>query len=165
MTAAHWHLLLNHLPVIGVLVGTLVLAIAVTRRNEDLTKVSLAILASAAALTIPVYLTGEPAEEIVEHLPGVSESLIKNHEEAAEIAAVTVAVLGTLCLGLLLYARRGRLIPRSAALGALLLSLAATVLLARAAHLGGTIRHPEIRASTAELHGGGHAADRRAARM
>jgi hypothetical protein len=32
---------------------------------------------------IPAYLTGEPTEELVENLTGVSKSSIEQHEEAA----------------------------------------------------------------------------------
>jgi hypothetical protein len=33
-----------------------------------------------ALLALPVYFTGEPAEKVVERLPGVTEPLIEEHE-------------------------------------------------------------------------------------
>ena len=43
MNPAHWHLMLNNVPVLGTAFGIVIIAL----------------------LAIPAYLTGEPAEEIV----------------------------------------------------------------------------------------------------
>jgi hypothetical protein len=48
-----------------------------------LKRISLGIFIIVALLAIPAYLTGEPTEELVENLPGVSKSSIEQHEEAA----------------------------------------------------------------------------------
>jgi hypothetical protein len=37
-------------------------------------------------IALPVYFTGEPADELVENLPGVAESLIDKHKYAALFA-------------------------------------------------------------------------------
>ena len=37
---------------------------------------------------VPVYFSGEPAEGKIEHLPGVTEKNIHNHEEAAEFLGI-----------------------------------------------------------------------------
>ena len=55
-----------------------------------------------------MFLTGEPAEEVVGHLPGISEQAIEEHEEAAEVAAIVTGFAGLLGLWLLIARRGGR---------------------------------------------------------
>ncbi|MCI0564610.1 MAG: hypothetical protein MN733_39585, partial [Nitrososphaera sp.] len=69
MNLAHVHLLLNHFPVIGTVFGFLFLAYAMAKKSEELKKVSLGIFVLIALIALPVYFTGEPAEEVVKHLP------------------------------------------------------------------------------------------------
>ncbi|MFC7671286.1 hypothetical protein ACFQT0_30695 [Hymenobacter humi] len=85
MNQAHWHLLLNHAPILGSLFGLVLLLLAVALRLQPvLLRTGLVTLIVAALLTIPTQLTGDGAEEVVEDQPGVSEPLIHEHEEAAE---------------------------------------------------------------------------------
>ncbi len=145
MSAAYVHLLLNHVPILGTMAGMLLLTYALARRSQELIRASLAALVLAALITIPVYLTGEPAEELVEHRPEVSERIIERHEEAAEAAAIGLGILGALSLaGLALY-RPPRDVPRGFVALTLALAVVASGLMARAGHLGGQIRHAEIR--------------------
>jgi uncharacterized membrane protein len=145
MNGAEIHLLLNHVPVLWTGVGVLLLAAALVRKSEEIKKASLCVFIASALAAIPTYVTGEPAEEIVAHLPGVSESFIEAHEEAAEAAAVALGILGVVSLAGLLGFRRAAPLPRWFAVGSLALAVVVGGLMARAAHLGGQIRHTEIR--------------------
>lgn len=145
MNTAHIHLLLNHLPLLGTGFGVLLLVLALARRSDELRRVSLAVFVLAALSALPTYLTGEPAEEIVEHLAGVSKPIIDQHEEAAEGAAIALAILGAVSLAALVRFRRSAL-PDWLAVSSLLLALVVAALMARTANLGGRIRHSEIRA-------------------
>ena len=49
---------------------------------------------------------------IVEHRPDVSERVIERHEEAAEVAAVALDVLGLVALGTLVPFRGSLTMPR-----------------------------------------------------
>lgn len=142
MNPAHWHLLLNHAPVIGIIIGVLLLSWGIIRNSDDLKKASLGVLVGAALLAIPVFLTGEPAEEIAEHLPGVSHAIIERHEDIAKIALVLMSLTGVVALvGLFLRQRAQWLIPM-----ALVFGLIAAGAIGYTANLGGQIRHTEIRA-------------------
>jgi hypothetical protein len=96
-------------------------------------------------LAIPVYLTGEPAEEIVENLPGVDEAFIEQHEEAALVAFVDILIVGVAALVSLILFGRSRPVPNWLSVIVLVLSVTTFVLMVRTANLGGLIRHPEIR--------------------
>ena len=64
LSPAHLHLVLNHIPVLGtMLFAPLVLVWGLLRRSRDVTQIGLLLAVLLAATTIPIYLTGEPAEE------------------------------------------------------------------------------------------------------
>ncbi len=148
MNLAHVHLLLNHIPVMGITFGVLLLLLAFARRSEELKKVGLGVFVVTGALAVPTYFTGEPAEKVVERLPGVSSQIIERHEGAALIALIAASVVGALALAALLYFRAPKTLPAWAALSALVLSLVVGGLMARAANFGGMIRHSEIRSGS-----------------
>ncbi len=145
MSGAHVHLLLNHIPVLGTAFGLLLLLFGMVKKSEELKKVSLGIFVITAIVTLPVYFTGEPAEEVVEHLPGVSKSIIEPHEEAGLIALIGVEILGLFALGGLFRFRHSDRLPGWFITTALVLSVVVGGLMARTANLGGQIRHTEIR--------------------
>jgi uncharacterized membrane protein len=144
MNWAYAHLLLNHLPVLGSFLGLGLLLAGLVRRSPALSRAALWTLLATALLGIATFWTGERAEELVEELPGVEHELIHEHEEAAEQARIAFLAAGALALAALVFRREGA--ARRALLGlTLVVALVAAVLLARAANLGGPIRHPEIR--------------------
>lgn len=148
MNPAHLHLALNHLPLVGVLVGGLLLAWGLFRDQEPVVRAALGTLLLAGAAAVGVYFTGEPAEELVESLAGVSEAALEAHEEAALWAAVGGGALAVLALVSLAAGRMRRATRR---LAGTTLAAAAVVLgvMAWTANLGGQIRHPEIRRGAA----------------
>ena len=135
--------MLNHVAVLGTAFGLGLVGWALLKKSEELKKVSLGVFVIVALLAIPAYLTGEPAEELVEDLPGVSETFIEQHEEAAQVAFAGVLIVGAAALGGLIFFRRGK---NWLSVIVLVLSLIVFVLMARTANLGGLIRHMEIRA-------------------
>lgn len=146
MNWAHIHLLLNHLPVVGTIFGVLLLLLALVRKSEELKRVGLGVLVLAALIALPVYFTGEPAEKVVEHLPGVAEPMIERHENAALFALLMAGGAGVVALAGLILFRRAEKLPRWIVAATLVLSLATSGLMGWTANLGGQTRHTEIRA-------------------
>lgn len=142
---AHVHLMLNHIPVLGVPFGLALLIVGLVRKNETLIRSALVVFAVVAALTVIVYETGEPAEEVVEHMPGITESRINTHEESAEASLAVTSILGIVALAGALRFRRSGSVPRWFALSTLLLGLVTVGFLSWTAFLGGEIHHPETR--------------------
>jgi len=149
MNWAHLHLMLNHLPVLGTIFGLVLLAWGVVRRNEMLQRAALATFVFTALAAIPVFLTGEPSEEIVEDLAGTAEAAIEAHEEAAVIALIAIEALGATALAALLLFRK-RVVPRPLAGAALVFALATAGWMAQTANLGGRIRHAELGGTAAQ---------------
>ncbi|HTM92624.1 MAG TPA: hypothetical protein VL095_09405 [Flavisolibacter sp.] len=144
MNSAQMHLALTHVPVILSITGLLMLIVSYIIRNTILTKTSYFIIMIAGIAAIPVYLTGEETEEAIEHLPGVSESIISRHEEIAKWAMISIAAAGIAAL-FAFFSFKWMAIARVSKVLVLVLSLVTGGLMAQTAHLGGQIRHSEIR--------------------
>jgi len=148
MNAPHWHLAINHLPVMGVFLVMLLLGYALARGRGELYGVSLGALVLLALATVPVFFTGRSADEALMEFPDVDDKLVHLHEAAANIAFIGVGILGVVALAALWFGRKAPQISRGMAAVVFALALIETALLGRAANLGGNIRHPEIRASS-----------------
>lgn len=157
MTAVHLHLALNHLPVIGVPLATLLLLVGWRRRSHELLTAAATGLVLLALSTVAVQQSGEGSEEIVEGLPGVDHEWVEEHEEAAEVTLVVVGVTGAVALLYLLLAARPEreAVTRRLLVGLLLLAALASVSLGRTAYVGGQVRHPEVRPPPAAVAPGG----------
>ena len=152
MSSVHFHLLLNHFPVIGTLIAVALLAAAIVRRSNDISKISLGLLAALGAISLLVFFTGEPAEEAIENLPGFSEAITERHEEFALAATIVLASVGAFALGILVILRK-RDIPRWITVGVFMLSLVGGGMMGYTAMLGGQVRHTEVRAGFVSLAG------------
>ncbi len=130
MNAAHWHLALNHLPVVGMFFGTLLLIFAMWRKDDHLIRVCLGALAVVALTAVPTYLTGEPAEVAIMDAPDFAEDLVNAHDRSATAALITVLVAGAAALGGLIAFRKAPALPRWLKAGVLALAIAAAALLA-----------------------------------
>ena len=142
MNAAYVHLSLNNFPPIVSLVAVLMLMVGMGIRNATVVRVAFVLMVVAALFVIPTFLSGEPAEELVEQLEGVNGVVIRTHEEAGKWALIALSTVGVAALASLI-AFRSRELPRWAAIGMLVLSLWATSVVFRTAYLGGKIHHPE----------------------
>ena len=145
MNPAHLHIILNHIPVIGIPFAFGLLTYGLLRKSDEVKKASLLAFVVIALLTIPAFLAGKAAEDVVEHLPGVSEQLIENHEGAALIGLIATLILGAVSLVGLLLMRRISGVARWLPIVLLVLSVGVGGWLGRTANLGGKIRHTEIR--------------------
>ncbi len=142
---AHVHLMINHVPVIGIPGVMLLLIYTVVRKSEEVKMVAFGILVLLAIMTIGVYLTGQAAEDTVKKLPGFTEEAIGRHEDAADLSLILIEALGAFALVGLFFMRRSGTIPKWLVSLVLVFSLATAVIVGYAANLGGEIRHSEIR--------------------
>lgn len=147
MDPTYFHLAMNHFPVMGAIFGVVILGWGIFRGSEEVKNLGLAVMVVTALVAIPVFLTGEPAEETVEGLPGVLETAIESHEDFAKFGLTTAIISGVVALVSLIYswfrpAQGG--IGRLMAIGTLALSLITVGAMGWTAKLGGVIRHTEI---------------------
>ena len=149
MNAAHLHIVLVHLPIVLIPTATILLAFALLRKQGTVASVALWLFVGASLCSIPAFLIGEEAEEMVEDLPGISEDTIEEHEEAADVAFwLTLFVGATAVSGILLGTRAPRFLQPTLKI-LVMTGAVASASLAYTAYEGGKIRHPEAYAPSA----------------
>ncbi|MFN3405330.1 MAG: hypothetical protein ACK40G_14615 [Cytophagaceae bacterium] len=144
MNSTHWHLMLNHVPLLGMLFGFFIYVSGLIWRSTGLRRAGLITFIVVGIVAIPVYLTGDEAEHVVEHLPGVNESMLEEHEEMGKLGMIFS--LGVACLaliGLLKFNAEGKL---KTAINMLIIagSLLTFMWMSGLSYTGGLIRHSEI---------------------
>ncbi len=153
MDSTHLHLILNHFPIVGTLIGTIILLAGLLKKNTSIQQIGLATIAIMALIAIPVFLTGEPAGEKIEKLPGIVEASIETHEESAEVA-YWVMLLAGLFAGMTIAAQMtGKRIAKTFAIASFIITVISFGLMARTGYLGGQIRHSEITGNTNQNQG------------
>ncbi|MGF2413625.1 MAG: hypothetical protein ACQUYJ_14940, partial [Ferruginibacter sp.] len=89
MSQVHLHLLITHLPVFGSILGAFVLGYGLWSKSSSTKMAAYFVFIISGIGAGIAYLTGEGAEEVVEEIQGVSESIIKLHEDAALYALIS----------------------------------------------------------------------------
>ncbi len=145
MNEAHLHLMINHFPIVGLFLATLVLFAGFLLKNKTMRQTALGIFIFNAFTAIGSYLTGEGAEEILEKLSGINHELIHSHEEAAEFFLIFSILTGLMALVVLYMEWKGLRFLRHAYIVLILLIGASIYAAVETGNIGGQIRHPEIR--------------------
>lgn len=144
MNEAHFHLVVNHLPIVGILIGLLVLVMGFILKKTEVKVTALGIFVFSALASIAAFYSGEGAEEIVEKI-GISETLINQHEESAELFFTIILILGAVSLVTMFLEIKKLKLSKFGFILVFLIALAAGVLAKNVGTTGGEIRHTEIR--------------------
>ena len=147
MNGAHFHLIVNHLPIVGILIGFLVLITGFLLKKPQVKVTALGIFVFSALASIAAFYSGEGAEEIVERIPGISETLINKHEETAEIFFILILILGGISLVTMFLEIKKSNLSKFGFILVTLIALGAGVLAKNVGTTGGEIRHTEIRSN------------------
>jgi uncharacterized membrane protein len=148
VSGAHLHLLLNHIPTVAFGVAVALFLAGLVKKSEDLTQAGFVAFFLNALLAIPAYVSGNAAEFVLRDQPGMSAGVVTAHQNAAMLGLVFMQMTG-LVGWVALWRFRRWTIP-----ALLALSVATFALMARAANIGGGIRHPEILAGDPTVSGG-----------
>jgi uncharacterized membrane protein len=152
LSPLHLHLMLNHIPVLGTIAAALLLAIGLARRSREVTQLGLGFAVVVALSSVPVFLTGDPAEDALRDFdPSVDRRLIHAHEEQAEVGYIAVLATGALALVALWRSRRVAEVRRTLPAAVCVALLISFGLFAAAALKGGEIRHTELHSPSAAL--------------
>jgi hypothetical protein len=143
MNLAHVHLLLNHVPTIGFGFGIGLLVASLVRESADLRRASYVVFFVVALVAIPTYLSGNAADFVLRTQRELLQDVVTAHQNAAMLALIPMEIVGLVSWLALWQSRRWH---QPAVLA---LSIVTFVLMARAANIGGQIRHPEIVAAGA----------------
>jgi uncharacterized membrane protein len=145
MNTAHVHLLLNHVPTVGTVIAFGVFLLSFIRKDAGMRRLSLELFFVVALVTLPAYITGVGTQLALEQQrPEVVVELMKRHHDAAVLGSIGMVITG-LMAWLALWQMRRLSRPSTGVTAAVLLFAVITIaFMARAANLGGEIRHPEI---------------------
>lgn len=150
MNPAYLHLIVSHVPIVGIGFVILLFIVGLAIKSGDLINVSLIFVIFVSLFTIVVHQTGESAEEFVKGKPGFSEELVLNHDYAADLAFIFAEVVGILALITLAAKRYYKKSVKMLVIITFLGLIIAGGLMVRAANLGGEISHPEIRSDASK---------------
>jgi hypothetical protein len=146
MNGAYVHLVINHIPIVTVPVCFLLLLSGAVQKSRDVVQAGFVGLVLSALIAVPVWYSGGPAAGVLHNTPGVTiaQGAIHEHAEAAEFGVVEGVILGVLGLVGWWLGRRPQGAPKGFVIFMIVASLFVSTVMARVAHLGGLIRHPEI---------------------
>ena len=144
MNPTHLHLIVTHLPIYGAILGAVVRFFGILSRSGSTCKAAYVVLLIAAVGGVVAYLSGEPAEETVEHIAGINKDLIEEHEESAELTLVLTSIMGLSSIAGLFFSTKSSKFIRSLHFFILIISIACFAAAARTGFLGGKIRQTEV---------------------
>ena len=143
---AYRHMLLNHVPIIGLFVAFLVLSTGLVLRQTAVLFIGLVLVALTAGASIPVANYGDAAYPVIyDRLDGAGQKWLDHHAELAETwLPVLIATAALAALAIVVGAWRRPLLPWAALLVAVvtLAGIGGASVVARA---GGQIQHMEFR--------------------
>ena len=152
MNNAHLHIIANHLPLAGVVIGTIILLVAMVLKKSEVKLTALGVLVFSALSSCLSYYTGEGAEEIIENIPGISETLIHTHEELAESFFILTLILGVSALVTFIAELNKSRITMWLTMITLALAVSDGILAKFVGTSGGEIRHTEIRSNAKAIY-------------
>jgi uncharacterized membrane protein len=145
MNGAHWHLVVNHLPIIFPVVGVIVMITGFISKSEAVKRTAFMIFVLGTLSVIAAMNTGESAEEVVENINGVAENFIESHEKAAETFAVFSYILGGISILGLWASFKQKAFSYIISIGIIVLAFVVLFFAKQTGTTGGEIRHTEIR--------------------
>lgn len=144
MNQAHFHLLVNHIPILFPIAGLVILLGGYLFKSEIVKRSGYVLFIIGAIFTIPSFASGEGAEEIVEEIGGVSHRTIHEHEETAELFAILSYLLGVSALLALWSNWKKKGFAKIVGIAVLILSLVVVYFGRATGSTGGEIRHTEF---------------------
>jgi uncharacterized membrane protein len=166
MNEAHLHLVINHFPIIGLILGCLVLLTGILMKSSVVRRVGLSLFLIAGITSIPAFSTGEGAEEIAEEAVSMNmcndkscvcppdmikkmeeerEHYIHEHEEKAEGFMPFMWGIIVLSLIAMFLEWKNKSMAKIASLIVLVIGFIAAFFAREVGTTGGEISHPEIR--------------------
>ena len=144
MDGSHIHLISNHLPIVGVLCGLIVMIYGMIRQSPTTLAAAYLVFIVSTIIGFVAYFTGEAAEHVAEEIQGVTHDSIELHEEAAVYALVSYIVLFIFAVIGFLRSKNHYHRIRLLAIIILVLGIVSFGISAYTGYVGGLIRHTEL---------------------
>ena len=151
MNDAHLHMVVNHFPIVGTILGLGILIAGMVLKKISVKNTAYYLFVVAAVFAAFSMATGEGAEELVEDMPSVGKQIIHEHEEMAENFAVVMYVLGFCSLLGIYFDYKNHVKAKLVAAITLIIAVVSVVFATLVGNSGGEIRHTEIRANASSI--------------
>jgi len=145
MNDAHLHMVVNHFPIIGTILGLGILIVGVLLKNNTVKNTAYCLFIVAAIFAVFSMGTGEGAEEMVEDMPNIGKQIIHEHEEMAEKLALVLYALGIVSLAGLYLNTKKHAKANLVSFLAIVIAVIGVFFAQQTGTSGGEIRHTEIR--------------------
>ncbi len=98
---SHFHIILNHFPSIGLVIGLFFFVIALVTDNDGMKRASLVVFTICGILGVPTYVTGASSMWALTDPPmdNISQAAINAHRDMALWTLFALAATGVVCLG------------------------------------------------------------------
>lgn len=147
-TPEYLHILLNHLPIEGLMFGILALVLAIIFKSRDARVLSLALVALAGASVWPVVFTGDRGyDKASANADDDGTAWLDAHEERADKVAPIFYVTAVLAVAAILTTNRKPGLSMKLSLAVAFLAVIALCGGTWVAYAGGKIKHTEFRHS------------------
>jgi uncharacterized membrane protein len=144
MNPFHLHLLVNHLPIVGIYLSILVLLAGLVLKNQTIKHVALCLIIISGIGAFAAHVTGERAEESSELRGDFSHDLIEKHEHASEPFFQIMLALTLVSIVALIFSLKKKQWSNYLIILIAFISFGAAYFAQQAGTSGGAIRHPEI---------------------
>lgn len=134
--------------------GVIVLFWGVLNQSADIRKTAYYLFILMAIVTIPVMMSGEAAEEVLEHSAGMHD-LIERHEANAKFGLFGMLMLGIASIIGLVFVKRKQTIVKTIGIIVFVFSLLVTGVMVFIGYEGGKIKHDEIRKESVVMQNNG----------
>jgi len=145
MNAAHFHLVVNHIPVLGSVAVLALIFYSLIRCHREVLLIAMGTAVIVGLLTIPAFLSGDGAEEVLESRPGFNEELVERHEDFSKYALISTELVALISAFALYRLRSTNNVSKQFLFGVAALAILNAGLMFYTANLGGQITHTEIR--------------------
>ena len=153
MNDAHLHMVVNHFPIIGTILGLGILITGIILKNNSVKNTAYVLFIVAAIFAAFSMGTGEGAEEAVENMPTVGKQIIHEHEEMAEKLAIILYLLGVISIGGIYLNFKNNSKAKLVSYAALVVAIVGVFIAKEVGTTGGEVRHTEIRSDSAQAAG------------
>jgi hypothetical protein len=143
------HVLLNPIPIYGLVIGVLALAISLLLRKRQAQLAAMWVIVVSAGSALPTYLTGQSAyHEMYLVVDSDGQTWLDDHRKRAERSVYLLYGASAVALSGALISTRFRKTSFALTILTLLLGAASILTSGWIAHAGGKIRHSEFRESS-----------------
>jgi hypothetical protein len=139
------HLLLNHVPLVGLVFGLVFFVASLMRSSEPALRAGLRIFLAMGITVLAVVGSGLVSATVLADAAWLDSNALSNHQVAGILTLVVLVGLGALCgMALFRSARNGRAAPVRVRAAILFLAAAGLGANLWTVYLGGSLRHAEL---------------------